>query len=183
MATGELLCLLIGRTFSCSFFVVISHWRINVFPSHLNHPKDLPAGNSAFATGTARNHCVYICGGVYMDLLGTSALGRHFPSWFPGDHKGGQKGKNSHPNSPPAREVYELCCFNFPIYVNANDNFGFCMNWSFEFSHVVVATFPSQPQNIERFCFYRCGTDGTCSENEKVWKKIMAVLLAWLFFL
>lgn len=96
-ATGELLCLLICRTFSCSFSVTISHWKINVFSSHLNHPKDLPA----IAMDTARNHCVYIYPCVYIYIC---SCWEHLllvdVSQFPGDHKKGQKGENAHPNSP-----------------------------------------------------------------------------------
>lgn len=44
--------------------------------------------------------CMCVCVYIYIFLLGTFALGRHFPSQFPGDHTEGQKGENAHPNSP-----------------------------------------------------------------------------------
>lgn len=84
--------------------------------------------------------CVCVC--IYIFLLGTSALGRHFPSQFPGDHREGQKGENAHPTLLSLTQG-SLCWFNFQIHVNASYNCGFYMNWSHKFSHA-AATFPWQ---------------------------------------
>lgn len=78
--------------------------------------------------------CIYI-----MFLLGTSALGRPFPSQFPGDHKEVQKGENCHPNSPFSHSGKSMDFVGLTSQFNASDNCGFCMNWRHEFSQ---ATFP-----------------------------------------